>query len=152
MKIRVSLCLLLVLVISSTSVSKAGESGDKLTTCILAAATKEDKRTLVRWLGYSIAKQDIMAIEMRVSEKEFNEAKDAVKALRTRLMGEVCREYTEKAIELEGDQAVQESFKILGQAASFELFADPEVQQNMSQVARYLKKKILSELQGGSKK
>ena len=149
MKKWVSLCLVLLSVISFISVSKAGEYGDKLTACMLKATTKEDKRMLVRWLGYAVAKHEAIAADMRVPEEKLIEVSNEVGALVIRLMADVCRDYTEKAIELEGPQAVQQSFHVFGQAASFELFSDSEVQHGMSHVGRYLKEKFPQELQKG---
>ena len=149
MKKWVSLCVLLLLASAFASAGMAGEYGDKLTSCMLKATTKEDKRTLVRWLGYSVAKHEAIAADMSVPEEKLIEVSNEVGALVIRLMADVCREYTEKAIELEGPQAVQQSFHVFGQAASFELFSDSEVQHGMSHVGRYLKERFPQELQNG---
>lgn len=127
--------------------SFAGEYADKLTSCLLDSATKKDKLVLVKWVGFAISRHEAVATTMSVSDLEMVQASKEVGDLLIYLMGDVCREFTEQAIQHEGPAAIQQSFHVLGQAASYEMFADPDVQQGMTHVGKYLQDNFPKEFQ-----
>jgi len=63
-----------------------------------------------------------------------------------KLLTDTCRQQAKKAIQYEGQLAIQTSFQILGQVAAKELFSSPEVAAGMSELDKHIDEKKLKSL------
>lgn len=116
----------------------SGEYTDKLSDCLLAATTEEDKLSLVKWMFTSMALhpavEEIADVSLSVREQANREMAELI----IKLLGRSCFSETRLALKNEGSLALQASFSVLGQVAATNLFADPNVAAGLASIETYI--------------
>ncbi len=104
----------------------------------MSSTSSEDRTLLVKWMFSSAALNPSVDEISSVTEKQRDSINKDTANLFTRLLAENCKEQTKKAFIYEGDSAIQNGFKVLGEVASRELFLSPEVSAGMSGLLKHM--------------
>lgn len=131
-----------------SGVSTAGVYTDDLSRCLVDSSTPSDKTTLVKWMFTSMALHPDVKPMSAVTPEQRDLANKAVADMFMKLMTETCLEQSKKAIQYEGEFAIQQGFTILGQVAGKELFANPNVAQALSGLGKHIDGKKLASALG----
>jgi len=137
-------CLFTALLFSISLTAKAGIYTDDLSRCLIESATAEDKITLVRWMFTAMALHPAIKDMSNVSGEQRRKANMDMAELMVDLVTEKCLDKSKKAIEYEGEVALQSSFNLFGQIAGRELFANADVAKGLSDLDEYLEKDKLN--------
>ena len=124
----------------------AGPYADDLGKCLVAATTKADRESLVRWMFAAASTHPAVGAIAKVSAADLDKANAETGALFMKLMTESCRAQTKAALQYEGTATIEMGFQVLGQVAGRELFTSPEVVKSMAGLDKYMDKKKLEEL------
>lgn len=122
----------------------AGIYTDDLSRCLVEKSTTEDKLALVKWMFTAMSLHPAVQNIATVSSKQRDVADKAMADLMVNLLSVECLEQSKKAIKYEGETAIQSSFKILGEIAAKELFANPEVAKGLSSLDQYIDSETLN--------
>ena len=136
----------LIAVAAVPSISRAGVYTDDMTKCLVESTSKDDRLTLVRWMFAAMSQHPAVASLTTVSDGDIEKANASVGALFMKLLTKTCVEATRKAVRYEGAFAIQASFQALGQVATMDLFADPNVLKVMSGLEKHADPEKLAEL------
>lgn len=121
-----------------SNISYAGPYTDDLSKCIVESTTTSDRTAMVKWMFSAISFHPAVKPISSVSQQELEEANRQVAELFMSLLTESCKQQARKAIKYEGEIAIQTSFHILGQVASQEMFANPDVAAGVSGLEKYI--------------
>ncbi|MEM6624255.1 MAG: hypothetical protein AAF674_18690 [Pseudomonadota bacterium] len=125
---------------------EAGLFEDDLKRCIVDNATPEDNLALVRWvliaLSHHEGARDIVSLAPGASEITAKGYADVF----NRLMLLDCREELQKAVQMEGQQALRAATRFFGSTAVRSLFTDPGVSAELDKVDRYFDTEALESL------
>ena len=144
MKIRHALLVLVLL--GSGSPVMAGLYTDDLSRCLVDSTTPADRTVLVKWIFAAMAQHPAVASLATVKAADLEKSSTDVGALFMRLLTESCVEKTKAAVKYEGPAAIQLAFQVLGQVASSEIFASPEVGKYMADLSKHIDAKKLEAL------
>jgi len=132
---RVVLFLLLLLPIAPLH---AGVYGDDLTRCVVSSASAEEKLGLVEWMFFAIALNPTIAPLADIPPERRDAADRSTARLFEKLLTESCVEQARAAVKYEGNTAIGEAFKLLGQVAAQEMFANPAVSKGAERFAEHI--------------
>ncbi|GAB1623209.1 hypothetical protein AAOGI_32590 [Agarivorans albus] len=135
MLIRTLLATLLILY--STNL-KADIYKDSLRACFVNAATEEDRVLLIKWMFSAISAHPEMASLASVTPQEKEKINQDVARLFFRLLDQSCATETQKVVEQDGRQAINQSMDSLGQLAGQAIFSHPKVLAELSKFKVYL--------------
>jgi hypothetical protein len=116
----------------------AGVHGDDLTRCVVSSATHEEKLALVEWMFFAIALNPTIAPLAEIPPERRDAADRSTARLFEKLLSESCVEQARAAVKYEGNGAIGEAFKLLGQVAAQEMFADPAVSRGAEKFAEHI--------------
>jgi len=138
-RLRSNLKTLLVLgLLTLAPVALAGEYTDKLSECLLASTTEEDKLSLVKWMFSAMslhpAAEEIADVSLSAREQANREMAELI----VELLSRRCFTETRLALKNEGSVALQTSFSVLGQVAATNLFSDPSVAAGLASLETYI--------------
>jgi hypothetical protein len=136
------ICLVLAALVSA-QVAIAGPYTDDLSKCVVEKTTAEERAALVRWMFVCAALHPAAKSLATVSQEQVDSANQQTAELTMKLITETCKERALKAIKYEGAEALQKSFRVLGEVAGRELFSSPEVATGLSGMAKYFDEKRL---------
>lgn len=94
--------------------------------------------TLVRWIGFSVAAHPSMAANIAIPQVSVDQTNEQVGALVTDLLAVRCREQTVAAYAEDGDVAIENAFKVLGEVAMAEAMMDASVAGRMNGFLNHL--------------
>lgn len=126
----------------------AGVYTDDLSRCLVEGTSRADRITLVRWISTAMLQHPAVSSVSKVTPEDVENSNAAVGALFMRLLTETCQDRAAKAIKYEGAAAIQGAFAVLGQVASTDLFADPNVQKVMAGLEKHIDSKKIEALAG----
>lgn len=116
----------------------SGEETNKLSDCLIAATTEEDRTSLVRWVFSAMALhpavEEIEGVSLSVREQTNREMAE----LLVKLLSRSCFSETRLALQSKDSQALQKGFGALGQLAATSLFFDPNVAAGLASIASYI--------------
>jgi len=138
--------LVLIVTIFHPLPATAGPYTNDLSKCIVESTTTDDRTALLHWIFSAASLHPALSSIASVSEEQIDQANKRTAELFTKLLTESCRQQATKAIQYEGQLALQTSFQILGQVAAKELFSSPEVSAGMAQLDKYMDAKELEAL------
>lgn len=116
----------------------AGVYSDSLARCLVERTTDDDKVLLARWIFTVISAHPSAATLATIDEtQKVATARGTGELFETLLTGS-CREETMKAVRYEGTQALNASFKVLGEIAMNTLMTDPAVQAESANFMPYV--------------
>lgn len=102
----------------------------------MESSTSEDKQGLVQWMFFAIALNPNTAPFATVAVEQREAADRQMAQLLERLLTESCVAEAKKAVQYEGEAAVKQSFGLLGQVATAEIFNNPQCQRGRREVCR----------------
>ena len=140
-----------ILLLSFASGANAGPYGDDLSKCLVGSTTSEDKSLLVRWIFHALALNPTVAPMTEIPPDKREEVDRKTAGMFEKLLTETCLVETQQAIKYEGSAAVGESFKLLGQVAATEIFADPAVAKGTENFTKYINAERIEKLFGTAK-
>lgn len=117
---------------------QAGMYGDDLARCVVSSSSASEKADLVEWMFFAIALNPAVAPLANVPAERRVEADRATAKLFEKLLADRCAEQARTAVKYEGSGAVGEAFKLLGQVAAQEMFANPAVAKGAEKFAEYI--------------
>ncbi|HTP38337.1 MAG TPA: hypothetical protein VMI92_02065 [Steroidobacteraceae bacterium] len=132
------------------SSARAGIYADDMARCLVDSSSTQDKTTLVRWIYVALSQNPSISSLSKVTSADIEKSNAEVGALFMRLLTESCADKTKKAIQYEGNAAMQTSFATLGQVAAAQLFASPEVNTVLEGLKKYVDPKKLEALKSGT--
>jgi hypothetical protein len=118
--------------------AQAGPYGDDLSKCLIKSTTPEDKNLLVEWIFFAIALNPTVAPMTNIPQAKRDEINKGTAKMFERLLTDTCLTETQEAVKYEGQGAVSEAFKLLGQVASQEMFSSPAVAAGTAAFTKYL--------------
>ena len=126
----------------------AGVHGDDLTRCVVSSATAEEKLGLVEWMFFAIALNPTIAPLADIPPERRDAADRNTARLFEKLLTESCVEQARTAVKYEGSAAISEAFKLLGQVAAQEMFANPAVSKGAEKFAEHIDTAKMAEALG----
>ncbi len=117
---------------------RAGVHGDDLARCVVSSSSVSEKASLVEWMFFAIALNPAVAPLASVPEVRRVSADRATAKLFEALLTDRCVEQAKAAVKYEGAGAIGEAFKLLGQVAAQEMFANPAVAKGAEKFAEYI--------------
>lgn len=131
--------------------SQAGLYTDDLSRCLVKSSTTNDRVSLVKWIFTAASRHPAVSSIASVTEEQLDDMNREIAHLFVKLLTEDCREQSQQAVQYEGQVAIQEGFKVLGQVAASELFSSPEVSAGMDGLAKHIDEQKLQEVFGAKK-
>ncbi len=126
----------------------AGPYSDKMSTCLVEKTTSAEKISLVRWMvvGYSRhpGVTDIVEIDETAAEANTR----GIAALFSALLLDRCTAETRAALKYEGEVAMENAFRVLGDVAGRELLENPQVDKAIGEFTNHLDEDALADLFG----
>ncbi|RDE18761.1 hypothetical protein DV711_14160 [Motiliproteus coralliicola] len=136
----------LTLLCSAPLTAQAQIYTDDLSRCLVESSTHQDKLTLVRWMFSAMALHPSVQSMASINADQRDQANQEVAGLFMQLTTERCLPQLQNAVKYEGPMAMQASFRILGQVAAQELFANPEVKQGMAGLQQHMDNERLQQV------
>jgi hypothetical protein len=127
---------------------QAGPYTDDLSKCLVGKSTMDDHVVIVQWMYAAMSRHPAVAAMGKVSDAEVDKANARMAELFTRMLTVTCRDQAVLAMKNEPGIAMQQSFQELGTVAGRELFINPDVQQGMSGITKYLDPSKFQALKG----
>ncbi|WP_286232517.1 hypothetical protein [Thalassotalea sediminis] len=121
-----------------SQVSLAGEYTEQLGKCLVSSTTEDDRNKLVRWMFVAASNHPAVDDLVQSSADKLDMANKHLGQLITRLVTVACKNETKRAIENEGEVALEASFNVLGKVAGQELFSHPSVAIGLSGLSQYV--------------
>jgi len=118
--------------------AQAGPYGNDLSKCLISSTSASDKELLVEWIFYAIALNPKVKPMTDIPPARREEIDKRVGKTFERLVTDSCLVQTQQAVKYEGTQSINESFRLLGQVAAQEMFANPEVAKGVQNFTKYV--------------
>jgi len=138
-------CFLLVSTLAAAPVH-AGPYSDDLSKCLVESTTLDDKAALINWMFAALSRHPAVQFGHGLTDEQIDVFDRRMAAMFNKLLTETCLPQTEKGIRYEGATVLQTSFKVFGEVAARELFANDRVKATMEGFAKYLDKDKLQTL------
>ena len=135
------------LVLFSTSVN-AGIYSNNLSQCLVESSTAADKIDLVKWMFTAMSLHPAVESMSNVSPQQRDNSNRDVANLFVKLLTETCKDQASKAVKYEGQAALTNSFRILGQVAARELFSNPNVAAGIGGLEKHFDQDRLNQALG----
>jgi hypothetical protein len=138
------------LLVLSSGISAAGESSEKLTKCLVASTTPEDKQILIRWIFGAVANHPVVSDIANLSPEKWDEISKKSAQVFQKLIAESCANESREAIINDGMAGYKSAFSTLGSTAVGGLMSDPSVVKAMGKLDSYLdSEKLIKALMTG---
>lgn len=121
----------------------AGPYADELSKCLVRSTSSDDKALLVQWIFAIMVLHPQVSRLATVSDAQRAELSKGAAALFQNLLTRSCLSETREALKYEGNSTIEASFRVLGQVAARELFANPKVAAGMADFTKYIDQKSL---------
>jgi hypothetical protein len=125
------ICATLTLIFAATT-ADAGVYADDLSKCLVSKSSQSDQDTFIRWVFAAMSSSPAVRSMSSITDAQFQQYNKSVADLFTRLLTSDCHDQTVAALKYEGENSLQGSFQVLGQAAFRGLLTSPDVQKHMS--------------------
>ena len=97
---------------------------------------------------FAIALNPNAASYAKIADSERDTVDKSMASLLERLLTSTCLAEAKKAVQYEGDAALSQSFKLLGEVAATEMFGNPAVSAGTQKFLKYLDSDKLSNALG----
>ncbi len=124
----------------------AGVYSDDLGKCLVTSTSTKDRSDLARWMFSVFSVHPALPSSTRAGPEALDAAGKQTGALFNRLLTQDCLQQTRNARKYEGDMAIHNSFKVLGEVASLELMRHPAVSASLTSVTRFIDSKRIDDL------
>lgn len=126
------------LIMGVSTFSNAGPAVDQLNDCLVKSTTAADKTTVLQWTYSALSTHPDLKGFSNVSAEQRTALDQKLAQVLQRVIVEQCSTQTKAVIQAEGIQAVGESFQALGRSAGEEIIKNPEVNNQLKGVVRYI--------------
>ncbi|EZQ02395.1 signal peptide protein [Acinetobacter sp. Ver3] len=126
------------LIMGVSTFSNAGAAVDQLSDCLVKSTTAADKTTVLQWTYSALSTHPDLKGFSNVSAEQRTALDQKLAQVLQRVIVEQCSTQTKAVIQAEGIQAVGESFQALGRSAGEEIIKNPEVNNQLKGVVRYI--------------
>lgn len=123
--------------------ASAGEHGDKLSACMQATLTADDRRMLTQWIFGALAAHPAVAHMSAVTEAQRKESDAAMARMFERLLTKDCRSEAVNVLRLEGTESFGNAFTALGEMAGRQIFEAPEVTTMAGRMVQQIDQKAI---------
>lgn len=121
---------------------------EELARCLVRSTTESDRNAFVRWMFAAISVHPAVASFADLSADEIMEVNLAMAGLFEKLLTESCKTEAAEAFRVEGQDALEGSFNVLGQIAGQEMFAHPAVTAATAGMATLMNMERIGEVLG----
>ncbi|MEJ2898271.1 hypothetical protein [Acinetobacter sp. NS-4] len=125
-------------VMGTTQVVMAGPTVEQLSNCLLKSTTAADKTTVLQWTFVALSAHPELKKFSNVNEEQRTQLDKNLAQVLQRILVEQCSSQTKAVIQAEGLQAVGDSFQELGSITGEEIINNPEVNNQLKGVLRYV--------------
>lgn len=129
----------------------AGPYGDALGKCMVERSTDADKQQLVEWIFSALAYNPQISRYARLSSDQHAQIDSGMASLVEKLLTDYCKDEAGKAFRYEGDTALGDAFKMLGEVAGQQIFDSPAVTTGAMNFTRFIDLPKLLESLGAPK-
>jgi hypothetical protein len=122
----------------TAQVAMAGPAVDQLSDCLMKSTTATDKTTVLQWTFVALSTHpDLQSFSHVTAEQKQQLDKNLAQVLQ-RIIVEQCSAQTKAVIQAEGLEAIGDSFQQLGRTTGEEILKNPEVNQQLKGLVRYI--------------
>lgn len=118
--------------------ANAGPTVDQLSDCLEKSTTATDKTTVMQWSFVALAAHPDLKAYSNVSTQQKESLDKNLASVLQRILVEQCSAQTKAVIQAEGLEAVGNSFQALGRSTGEEILKNPEVNNQLKGVLRYV--------------
>ncbi|WP_347456226.1 hypothetical protein ABEF89_04130 [Acinetobacter thermotolerans] len=122
----------------TVQLTNAGPTVDQLSSCLEKSTTAVDKTTVMQWTFVALAAHPDLKAFSNVSAQQKETLDKNLAAVLQRILVEQCSAQTKAVIQAEGLEAVGNSFQALGRSTGEEILKNPEVNNQLKGVLRYV--------------
>ena len=126
------------LMMGAATVANAGPAVDQLSDCLVKSTTAADKTTVLQWTYSALSTHPDLKGFSNVTTEQRTALDQKLAQVLQRVIVEQCSAQTKAVVQAEGIQAVGESFQALGRTAGEEIIQNPEVNNQLKGVVRYI--------------
>lgn len=116
----------------------ASHEAQQLAVCLTNSLNGKERKNLAKWIYLGMSTHSIIKPFSNVTEQDIDETNRYVGALVTRLLTEDCPKQAKVAIEVGGQEAMENAFGIVGEVAMQELMTEPSVGNALGAFDKYL--------------
>jgi len=140
----------IVVLLLAGNFASAGEYSDRLSQCLVASVTEEDKTALVRWIFGAVASHpEVADIAKLTPEAWLGISRDSASVFE-KLIADKCASQSREAIINEGMAGYKSAFETLGATAMGGLMSDPSVAEAIAGLDAHLsEEKLMKALMTG---
>jgi hypothetical protein len=136
--------ILISLVLACAFSAQAGPYTDTMSKCFTDRVSTQDKTALARWMFIAFGLNPDVAALVNVTDKERESINRAVAEIFKKLVIKSCRKEAIAAVQHEGQFAMEDGFRLLGEAAFVQLMGNPKVSKglhilDLPQITQFMK-------------
>lgn len=124
--------------LGATQMSIAGPTVDQLSECLMKSTTATDKTTVLQWTFVALGNHPDLKAFSNVTATQKEALDKNLATVLQRILVEQCSAQTKAVIQAEGLQAVGDSFQALGKTTGEEILKNPEINNQLKGVLRYI--------------
>lgn len=124
--------------LSATQVAIAGPTVNQLSDCLMKSTTVTDKTTVLQWTFVALGNHPDLKAFSNVTASQKEALDKNLATVLQRILVEQCSAQTKAVIQAEGLQAVGDSFQALGKTTGEEILKNPEINNQLKGVLRYV--------------
>lgn len=130
--------------------TSAGEHSERLSECLVASVSAEDRTDLVRWIFGAVASHPDVADISGLTPESWDRISKSGAAVFEKLIADKCAGQSRDAILNEGMEGYKSAFETLGATAVGGLMTDPAVTRAMGDLDKHLsEEKVMKALMTG---
>ena len=132
----------LIFILFSLSVH-AGPQSDALGTCLTDNTNGKERKELAQWIFIAISAHPEMSNLSSVSKQDREKSNKGMADIVMRLLTEDCAIQARAAVNAEGGEGLESSFKVLGRIAMQEIMSNQSVSTSIADYVKFLDQKKL---------
>ena len=135
---NILLTLLLSALAMLPSYTFASQEAQQLAVCLTDSLNGKERKNLAKWIYLGMSTHSIIKPFSNVTEQDIDDTNRYVGALVTRLLTEDCPKQAKAAIDVGGQGAMENAFRLVGEVAMQELMTEPSVGNALGAFDKYL--------------
>lgn len=135
---NILLPLLLSAVTMLPSYTFASQEAQQLAVCLTDSLNGKERKNLAKWIYLGMSTHSIIKPFSNATEQDIDDTNRYVGALVTRLLTEDCPKQAKAAIDVGGQGAMENAFRLVGEVAMQELMTEPSVGNALGAFDKYL--------------
>jgi hypothetical protein len=123
---------------SSPPAAAPSARNDALTQCLVHATTRDDSIHFAQWMFAIMSLHPDVSAMSRVTDADRAELSRTTGELYTNLLTKACGAEARETMRVGGMNAIQDSFRVIGEGAMRELVSNPNVAAGFSEIGKYV--------------